>query len=125
MFQGLSHVVIAVKDLDAQVANYEKVLGMPAVDRRETPERGMRVAFFRFPNGTHLELVSNIGEDGPIAKRLRELGEGIHFYGLRVDDLAATVQGLKDDDVRVVSDPTTGIAFVHPSQLGGALMRLI
>jgi methylmalonyl-CoA/ethylmalonyl-CoA epimerase len=125
VFQGISHVVIAVEDLDAQVANYEKILGQSAVDRRESPERGMKVAFFRFPNGTHIELVSNIGEDGPIAKRLRELGEGIHFYGLHVDDLGAKVGELKAQDIRVVSDPTTGIAFVHPSELGGALMRLI
>jgi len=125
VFEGISHVVIVVKDLDEQIANYEKIFGMPAVDRRENPERGMRVAFFRFPNGTHVELVSNIGEDGPIAKRLRERGEGVHFYGLRVDDLPATVESLTSNDVGVVNDPTTGIAFVHPRHTAGALMRLI
>lgn len=129
MFQGISHVVIAVKDLDKQIANYEALLGIPAVDRREDPERGMQMAFFRFEN-THIELVSNLGDHGPIAKRLAERGEGVHFFGLRVDDLDATVEGLRGTDIRLVTDPGStlgsgGMMLVHPSSVGGALIRIL
>ena len=129
MFKGISHIVVAVKDLDRQIANYEALLGIKAVDRREDPERGMQMAFFRFGE-THIELVSNLGDHGPITKRLAEHGEGTHLFGLRVDDLDATVERLGDTSVRLASDPGSsqgsgGMVLVHPSSAGGALIRLL
>jgi len=37
MFKGVDHVVIAVKDLDAAVSNYESIYDTSVSDRSEAP----------------------------------------------------------------------------------------
>ena len=47
-------------------------------ERRENAPAGMKMAFFHFAE-SYVELVSNLGDDGPIAKRLADRGEGVHI----------------------------------------------
>src|SRR5204863_5421552 len=89
MFKGVDHVVIAVKDLDAAVGRYETIYDTKVSDRNEAPAAGMAMAFFRFGD-SYIELVSNLGDQGPIAKRLNELGEGVHLVAMKVDDVDKT-----------------------------------
>jgi methylmalonyl-CoA/ethylmalonyl-CoA epimerase len=129
MFKGLDHIVIAVKDLDAAVGRYETIYGAPVSERREAPAAGMKMAFFRFED-SFVELVSNLGDDGPIAKRLAERGEGVHLVAMKVDDLDKVVAELRDKGVRLVGDPgpgnpVKGQVFVHPSMTGGVLTQLV
>jgi methylmalonyl-CoA/ethylmalonyl-CoA epimerase len=129
MFKGVDHVVIAVKDLDAAVGRYESIYGMPVSERREAPPAGMKMAFFRFPD-SFVELVSNIDDQGPIAKRLAERGEGVHLIAMQVDDLQATLAQLREKGVRLVGDPgpdnpVRGQVFIHPSETGGVLTQLV
>jgi methylmalonyl-CoA epimerase len=129
MFKGLDHLVVAVKDLDASVAKYEAIYGTPASDRGEAPAAGMKMAFFRFAD-SYVELVSNLGEEGPIAKRLADRGEGVHLVAMKVDDLDKTLAELREKGVRLVGDPgpgnpVRGQVFVHPSETGGVLTQLV
>ncbi|MBM3140972.1 MAG: VOC family protein [Chloroflexi bacterium] len=129
MFKGVDHVVIAVKDLDAAVSKYETIYGTSVSDRSEAPQAGMRMAFFRFGD-SYIELVSNLGDQGPIAKRLTDLGEGVHLVAMKVDDLEGTVAKLRDQGVRLVGDPgpgnpIKGQVFVHPAATGGVLTQLV
>ena len=129
MFKGVDHVVIAIKDLDAAVATYESIYGTNVSERREAPEAGMKMAFFRFDD-SYVELVSNTGDDGPIAKRLASLGEGVHLVAMRVDNLEDTLTELRQKGIRLVGDPgpgkpVTGQVFIHPSVTGGVLTQLV
>ena len=129
MFKGVDHVVVAVKDLEASVGRYETIFGAPVSERREAPAAGMAMAFFLFGD-SFVELVSNLGEEGPIARRLADRGEGVHLVAMKVDDLAATVAELRGKGVRLVGDPGPGEAikgqvFVHPSETGGVLTQLV
>lgn len=129
MFKGVDHVVIAVKDLDAAVGRYEAIYGMPVSERREAPPAGMKMAFFRFAD-SFVELVSNIDDTGPIAKRLADRGEGVHLIAMQVDDLDATLADLRGKGVRLVGDPGPGApvkgqVFIHPSETGGVLTQLV
>ena len=129
MFQGVDHVVIAVKDLDAAVGRYESIYGAAPSDRAEAPAAGMKMAFFRFGD-SYIELVSAVGEQGPIAKRLADLGEGVHLVAMRVDDLDKTLADLRDKGIRLVGDPgpgnpVKGQVFIHPSVTGGVLTQLV
>jgi methylmalonyl-CoA/ethylmalonyl-CoA epimerase len=129
MFKGLDHVVVAVKDLDVAVARHEAIYGAPVSERREAPAAGMKMAFFRFGD-SFIELVSNLGEEGPIAKRLAERGEGVHLVAMKVDDLQATLAALRAKNVRLVGDPGPGApvrgqVFIHPSETGGVLTQLV
>jgi methylmalonyl-CoA/ethylmalonyl-CoA epimerase len=129
MFKGVDHVVIAVKDLDAAVGRYETIYGTTVSERTQAPAAGMAMAFFRFGD-SYIELVSNIGDQGPIAKRLADSGEGIHLVAMRVDDVDKTVAELRDKGIRLVGDPgpgnpVKGQVFIHPSVTGGVLTQLI
>jgi methylmalonyl-CoA epimerase len=129
MFQGVDHVVIAVKDLDAAVGRYESIYGAAPNDRAEAPAAGMKMAFFRFGD-SYIELVSAIGDQGPIAKRLADLGEGVHLVAMRVDDIDKTLADLREKGIRLVGDPgpgnpVKGQVFIHPSVTGGVLTQLV
>jgi len=87
------------------------------------------MAFFRFPE-SFIELVSNLGDEGPIAKRLEERGEGVHLVAMQVDDLDKTLATLRDGGIRLVGDPgpgnpVRGQVFIHPSMTGGVLTQLV
>jgi methylmalonyl-CoA epimerase len=129
MFKGVDHVVVAVKDLEASIAKYEAIFGAPVSDRNEAAQAGMKMAFFRFPE-TYVELVSNLGDTGPIAQRLASRGEGVHLIAMRVDDLDKTLAELREKGVRLVGDPgpgnpVRGQVFVHPQETGGVLTQLV
>ena len=129
MFKGVDHIVVAVKDLDASIGRYETIYGTEVSDRSEATQAGMKMAFFRFGD-SYVELVSNLGNDGPIAKRLEERGEGVHLIAMKVDDLEKTVAELREKGVRLVGDPgpgnpIRGQVFVHPSFTGGVLTQLV
>jgi methylmalonyl-CoA/ethylmalonyl-CoA epimerase len=129
MFKGVDHVVVAVKDLDKSIGKYEAIYGAPVSDRSEAAAAGMKMAFFRFGD-SYLELVSNLGEEGPIAKRLADRGEGVHLIAMKVDDLDKTLAELREKGVRLVGDPgagkpVRGQVFVHPSETGGVLTQLV
>jgi methylmalonyl-CoA/ethylmalonyl-CoA epimerase len=129
MFKGVDHVVVAVKDLDAAVGRYEEIYGVPVSDRSEAAAAGMKMAFFRFGD-SYVELVSNLGDEGPIARRLADRGEGVHLMAMKVDDLDKTLASLRERGVRLVGDPgpgnpVRGQVFVHPSETGGVLTQLV
>jgi len=129
MFKGVDHIVVAVKDLDAAVGRYETLYGTSVSDRSEAAQAGMKMAFFRFAD-SYVELVSNLGDGGPIAKRLEERGEGVHLIAMKVDDLEKAVADLREKGVRLVGDPgpgnpIRGQVFVHPSYTGGVLTQLV
>ncbi|MBN9493012.1 VOC family protein [bacterium] len=129
MFKGVDHVVIAVKDLDAAIGRYESIYGTGPSDRSEAEAAGMKMAFFRFDD-SYIELVSNIGDQGPIAKRLESLGEGVHLVAMKVDNLEATLNELREKGIRLVGDPgpgnpVKGQVFIHPSVTGGVLTQLV
>jgi methylmalonyl-CoA epimerase len=129
MFKGLDHMVVAVKELDAAVVRYETIYGAPVSDRSEAPQAGMKMAFFRFPD-SYVELVSNLGDEGPIAKRLADRGEGVHLVAMKVDNLEEALADLRAKGVRLVGDPgagnpVRGQVFVHPSETGGVLTQLV
>jgi methylmalonyl-CoA epimerase len=129
MFKGVDHVVIAVKDIEAAVGRYETIYGTPVSDRNEAPAAGMAMAFFRFGD-SYIELVSNIGDTGPIAKRLNDIGEGVHLVAMKVDDIQKSLAELREKGIRLVGDPgagnpVTGQVFIHPSVTGGVLTQIV
>jgi len=124
----IDHLGIAVNSLASAKAIYEK-LGLP-VSAEEVVE-GEQVRLVMVPVGeSRLELLEPTSENSVIAKFLAKRGEGLHHVCLRVPDLAAAVERLKKDGVRLVSEEIKVGAgghryvFVHPSSAGGVLLEL-
>ena len=125
----IDHLGIAVKSL-AVAKNIYETLGL-SVSPEETVE-AEQVRLVMVPVGeSRLELLEPTSENSPIAKFIAKRGEGLHHVSLRVPDLAAAVERLKKDGVRLVSnDIKVGAGghryvFVHPSSAGGVLLELV
>src|ERR1700716_2476282 len=125
----IDHLGIAVKSLAAAKSIYER-LGL-SVTPEETVENE-QVRLVMVPVGeSRLELLEATSPDSTVAKFIAKRGEGLHHVCLRVPDLAATVERLKSDGVRLVSeDIKTGAGghkyvFVHPSSASGVLLELV
>ena len=128
MFQ-IDHLGIAVKSLTAAKAIYEK-LGLSVSSEETVTNEQVRLVMV--PVGaSRLELLEATSENSTIAKFIAKRGEGLHHVCLKVPDLRATVERLKKDGVRLVSDEIkTGAGghqyvFVHPSSAGGVLLELV
>jgi methylmalonyl-CoA epimerase len=126
---SIDHLGIAVKSLAAAKTIYEK-LGMTASAEEVVEAEQVRVAMI--PAGeSRIELLEATAEDSAVAKFIAKRGEGLHHICLRVPDLVATVERLKSDGVRLVSNEIkTGAGghryvFVHPSSAGGVLLELV
>jgi len=124
----IDHLGIAVKSLAAAKAIYEK-LGLSVSPEEVVAQE--RVKLVMVPVGeSRLELLEATSEDSAIAKFIAKRGEGLHHICLRVPDLAAAVERLKQDGVRLVSEEIKVGAgghryvFVHPSSTGGVLLEL-
>lgn len=125
---SIDHLGIAVKSLATARRFYER-LGMQVMPEEVVEQEKVRVAMV--PVGaSRIELLEPASDDSPIARFLAKRGEGLHHVSLRVDDLKATVQRLKQAGVRLVSDEIKIGAgghlyvFVHPSSAGGVLLEL-
>jgi methylmalonyl-CoA epimerase len=125
----IDHLGIAVKSVAAAKSFYEK-LGL-TVSPEETVEQE-KVRLVMVPVGeSRLELLEPTSDDSTIAKFIAKRGEGLHHVCLRVPDLAAAVDKLKKDGVRLVSDDIKQGAgghryvFVHPASAGGVLLELV
>ena len=125
----IDHLGIAVKSLAAARGIYEK-LGLD-VSREETvPQEKVRLVMV--PVGeSRIELLEATSDDSTIARFIAKRGEGLHHVSLRVPNLEATVERLKKDGVRLVSEEIkTGAGghryvFVHPASTGGVLLELV
>jgi len=126
---SIDHIGVAVKSLAAAKSVYER-LGLDLAPEETVEAEQVRVIMV--PLGeSRLELLEPTSENSVIAKFIAKRGEGLHHVSLRVPDLTAAVQRLKQDGVRLVSDEIKVGAgghryvFVHPSSTGGVLLELV
>ena len=124
----IDHLGIAVRSL-AQAKKFYELLGMKVVGEEVVEHEGVRVAMV--PAGeSRIELLEATSPDSPIARFIAKRGEGLHHVALAVDDLSGTVEKLKKNGTRLISDEIKVGAgghlyvFVHPSAAGGVLLEL-
>ena len=82
MISSVDHLIIAVKDLNQAINDYEKVLGVSPCWKGEHSELGTKNALFNFEN-TYLELLSPC-DAGPGSEYINSLLEekGDHLAGI-------------------------------------------
>ena len=128
----IDHVGIAVADLDAAIAFYEKAYGMRCAHVEVNEEQGVREAMMEVgDSGSYIQLLSPLNPDTTIGKFLDKNGPGIQQMAYRVDDLDAVSEHLRSEGMRLLYDaPKTGTAgskvnFIHPKSAGGVLVELV
>ncbi|MFZ1684633.1 MAG: methylmalonyl-CoA epimerase [Candidatus Zixiibacteriota bacterium] len=130
----ISHVGIAVRDLEKSIVTYELVTGRKVAAITEVPDQKVRVALFGETGGetkgARIELVAPTSDDSPVARFLQRHGEGLHHICIYVDSIDDRLEELKRAGVKLIDDrPRIGaegdkIAFVHPAGLNGVLLEL-
>jgi methylmalonyl-CoA mutase C-terminal domain/subunit len=126
----LDHTAICVRDIEASIALIEELLGQKVAHKEFVPAQKVQAAFFDFPNGASLELVSPQGNEG-LEKFLQKRGDALHHLALRVRDLDALLERLSARGVPLidkVSRPGARghkVAFLHPKAFGGTLLELV
>jgi len=125
----IDHLGIAVNSIDQGKKFWADILGLQFEGTETIREQKVTTAFF--PVGeSEVELLESTAPDGPIARYLEKKGEGIQHIALRVEDIEAALQELKDKGVRLIDEkPRKGaggarIAFLHPKSTGGVLVEL-
>jgi methylmalonyl-CoA/ethylmalonyl-CoA epimerase len=102
----IEHIGIAVKDLQASIALFEKLLGSPCYAIEEVAEQKVRTAFFR------------IGQTK------------IDHLAFAVPDVAGALQEAQTAGLQLIdAQPRKGaeglvIAFLHPKSTSGVLTEL-
>jgi len=130
VIRGLDHIGVAVKDLDGAIGLYRDVLGLKLEGVDVLRERGVRVAFFSFGSGARIELLEPLDNESAVAKFLASRGEGIHHIAMRVENVEAALEILKEKGLTLIDErPRTGaegkkVAFVHPKSTKGVLLEL-
>jgi methylmalonyl-CoA epimerase len=130
MFKKISHIAIAVKDLDDALVRYTQVLGLTHKCTEEIADQKVKVAML--PIGeSRIELIQATNPDSTIDKFIQAKGEGIHHIAFEVEDIDTAIRVLKFAGLQLIDEkPRIGaegakIAFVHPKGMNGVLLELI
>ena len=111
---GLDHISVTVVDLERSLAFYHDLLGIPVLGRGEEKEGGgasvvgLRAAHFEYADldlglGQILELLHFVRPKAAARRSRREIAQG-HF-GIRVDDLPATLSRLRKSGFEPRTEP--------------------
>jgi methylmalonyl-CoA epimerase len=129
MLKSINHIGIAVKDLEASIECFRKVINFEDIHRETQVAQKVHVASFRVGD-VLIELTAPTDETSPIAKFLEKKGEGIHHIAFESTDINAELDRLKAADVKMINEqPTPGahdmmIAFMHPKSTNSVLMEV-
>ena len=113
----LLHTMLRVKDLDASVAFYTKLLGMKELRRREVPDGKYTLAFVGYGDENSeavIELTFNWDQTTPY-----DLGTGFGHLAVGMPDVYKACADLKAGGAKItreagpVKHGTTVIAFVE------------
>lgn len=134
------HVSFMVRDLDASVEKWKKILGILDPDQTEQISYGggteggeeMRWATFVNPGHTVIQLFQPMSPDGYLMKVLNKKGEHIHHIAFLSSNVDATVSDLREAGLPIVQEENTAPDtmpwlkwnFIPPDFVGGTLIEV-
>lgn len=130
MLRRISHLGLAVNDLEAALKLYEGVFGLEVESRWVGETDQIETASLRVGD-LHIELMQPLRPDSPVGRFIAKRGEGIHHVSYEVDDVAealsrARAEGIEtiDNEPREGGGGRTRIGFLHPRGTFGVLTEL-
>jgi methylmalonyl-CoA epimerase len=125
----IDHVAIVVKDLDATIDLYTRVLGFRQVYRETVADQGVEAVGLAAGDSV-IELLLPLDPQSPIARFRGDAETKLHHTAYRVDDIRSALADYKAKGLRLIDErPRRGahgnlIAFLHPKSTGGVLVEL-
>lgn len=126
----IDHIAVAVRDVDAGIAAYRKILGAELLDKVELTMQGNRMcaAYLRVGDGL-VVLDGAVQPDGFLARFVDKRGEGLHHVAVVVDDLDGYVRDLEAAGVRIphreALGPLRREVLLSPKDLCGVVVQVI
>ena len=127
--QKVEHIGIAVKDLAASIALYQRLLDSPCYKTEQVDSEQVLTAFFQ-KGTTKIELLQGLTPDSVITRFVEKKGEGMHHIAFEVTDIHAEMQRLAAAGFTLLNPtPKAGadnkwICFLHPKDTNGVLIEL-
>lgn len=127
---NIDHVAVAVRDLDATLAEYRRQYRVEPLYREVVEEQGVEEAMLPV-GGSHIQLLQPLSPETPVGRFLEKHGEGLHHVAFAVPSIEDALEHLAAADVELIDRRArTGggghrIAFVHPRALAGTLIELV
>ena len=123
------HVAIVVRSIEAALAVYRDMLGLPLETIMDIESDHVRIAFLGVGE-SKVELVQPTDDTTGVARFLANKGEGFHHVCFEVANLTEELTRLGIDGVELIdAAPRRGaegpVAFLHPRSCHGVLIELI
>ena len=129
MFEKISHIGIAVRDIEASSALFQTLFGKKPDHAEDLPEHKVKTAMFAVGESA-IELTQALDPESPVAKFIENKGEGVHHVSFIVDDIDAELARLKAAGFQLIDErPRPGadghrVAFLHPKSTNGVLIEI-
>ena len=125
----IDHVGVAVKDIEAVLAFFNKVFNVPDAEIVLMEDQGVRATLIEVGQ-TRLELLEPTGPESSVGRFIERRGEGLPHLAFNVTDISGKLQTLQTLGVDLIDQtPREGlsgtIAFVHPRSVFGILTELV
>jgi len=128
MIKKISHLGMAVKNLEEAREFYRSVLKLESADPIVGGDGTLKVSMVKVGE-VLIELLEPIGNEGIMAKFLEKRGEGFHHICYEVDDIHTAIASLKESGMEVLGEPKPGAegmsVFLHPRATFGVLVELV
>jgi methylmalonyl-CoA epimerase len=129
MIKGISHIGIAVKDLNSAAQTYKKLLNADPSPVEFVEGQKVNVVKFKVGTAT-IELLEGSSPDSPISRFIEKRGEGIHHVALESDNIINELARIGENGFELINkEPVTGsdnmrIAFIKPGSTTGVLTEI-
>ena len=129
MIKKISHIGIAVNDLNTAKKVYTKLFQSEPFGEETVESQKVRVAKFKVGEST-IELLEGTSPDSPITKFIEKRGEGIHHIAYESDNIKEELFRLDSEGFELVNKEPVGgsdnmqIAFIKPKSTVGALVEV-
>jgi methylmalonyl-CoA/ethylmalonyl-CoA epimerase len=120
-YARINHIVVAVQDDDAAQENWARAFG-----RWPAHAMGGHDHFHHVPVGiAWFGLTASGTNAGALSRFVDRRGEGVYALGVVVDDWTRTLESLRANGARLITQEDSNQTFLHPATTHGVLINLV
>lgn len=131
MIDRLSHVAIAVPDLEEAISRFRDAYGITVSEVHTNEQQQVRLVYLELGN-CRIELLAPAGPSSPLHRFLqRNPKGGLHHLCFGTDDLEGSLRRIVESEGipirpgrQQVNHAGVPIAFIHPDTAGNTLVEL-